>query len=315
MYFPYLRGRQFELICLRELLQKKLIGENILPVIEPVKLSSTLIRTINEFSENNQKLAIILNPDVGSFSSEFRGAENHEQKDKFLKAIDSHSIIKSLIINNECVRNLKYWLGNGIKKEELLVVNSNKEYFDIYNSEFSDTKPLFILIPDESFYRREVSGNKILLKDSFNKKDRNSDYVNNPDEFFSDDHLYYHQENYVGFSDYSIVGNNYFESGFSPYAVVIHIVYFDIADKIRIRHFVSDSNEDISNPAKKFYEAVGKLNSWIETTHISSRTFGITELLKHYRDETYPGLGTIKKLTIMHHIEMISNFLNERGKK
>ena len=37
MYFPYLRGRQFELVALRELLELDLISEKIVPVIEPVK--------------------------------------------------------------------------------------------------------------------------------------------------------------------------------------------------------------------------------------------------------------------------------------
>ena len=47
MYFPYLRGRQFELIALRELLEKRLIGDKIVPIIEPVKLTSTLVKTLN----------------------------------------------------------------------------------------------------------------------------------------------------------------------------------------------------------------------------------------------------------------------------
>ena len=34
MYFPYLRGRQFELIALRELVERKKIGQNIIPIIE-----------------------------------------------------------------------------------------------------------------------------------------------------------------------------------------------------------------------------------------------------------------------------------------
>lgn len=42
MYFPYLRGRQFELIALRELVEKGVLSSRITPIIEPVKLSSTL---------------------------------------------------------------------------------------------------------------------------------------------------------------------------------------------------------------------------------------------------------------------------------
>ena len=37
MYFPYLRGRQFELIALRELIENDCINSSIIPIIEPVK--------------------------------------------------------------------------------------------------------------------------------------------------------------------------------------------------------------------------------------------------------------------------------------
>jgi len=47
MYFPYLRGRQFELIALRELLEKDLINGSVTPIIEPIKLSSTLTKTLS----------------------------------------------------------------------------------------------------------------------------------------------------------------------------------------------------------------------------------------------------------------------------
>ena len=52
MYFPYLRGRQFELLALRELLEKGRIGKKIIPIIEPVKPSSTLLKTLECFVAN-----------------------------------------------------------------------------------------------------------------------------------------------------------------------------------------------------------------------------------------------------------------------
>lgn len=51
MYFPYLRGRQFELIALRELVEKGVLSSRITPIIEPVKLSSTLVKTIEAYGE------------------------------------------------------------------------------------------------------------------------------------------------------------------------------------------------------------------------------------------------------------------------
>ena len=59
MYFPYLRGRQFELIALRELVEKGVLSSRITPIIEPVKLSSTLVKTIEAYGENSKQLAII----------------------------------------------------------------------------------------------------------------------------------------------------------------------------------------------------------------------------------------------------------------
>ena len=42
MYFPYLRGRQNELLCLRELLEARVLIDKIVPIIEPVRFNSTL---------------------------------------------------------------------------------------------------------------------------------------------------------------------------------------------------------------------------------------------------------------------------------
>lgn len=46
MYLPYLRGRQNELLCLRELVDNNLLSSHIVPIIEPVRYSSTLFSTI-----------------------------------------------------------------------------------------------------------------------------------------------------------------------------------------------------------------------------------------------------------------------------
>jgi hypothetical protein len=84
MYFPYLRGRQFELIALRELVEKGVLSNRITPIIEPVKLSSTLVKTIEAYGENSKQLAIITNPNVGSFSSDVKEEKNQKLKESLL---------------------------------------------------------------------------------------------------------------------------------------------------------------------------------------------------------------------------------------
>ena len=206
---------------------------------------------------------------------------------------------------------LDSWDKHGVNKSDLLVINVDRDYLGLYESAFGTVNPRYVLMPDESVFRRKVRQNKVLLDDKFEKQDRNADYQNSEDDFFSDDHLYYKDDRFIGFSDYSVVGNDYLESGFAPYAVAIHIVYFAKDMTLRVRHFVSDSNEDITNPALKFYEAVSKLAAWYNAEpHPVEMTLGLQTFLRHYEQKSYPGLGTVKKLSLMHHLELMGKYLS-----
>lgn len=314
MYLPYIRGRQFELLALRELATNNLLGDYVLPVIEPVKLSPTLIKTISEYISIKHQIAIIRNPVVGSFMKDWKEAKDDSKeeayKKEFQQLYDNDFIIKSIIIQKNAPSLLNHWEKSGVSKKDLLVINTDRDFLDIFEQEFSGNNPCYALIPDESSFRRRIKRNRVILDDKFEKQSRNADYQDIEDEFFSDDHLYFENDGLKGFADYSIIGNNYQEVGFAPYAVAIHIVYFAKDKSLRIKHFVSDSNEDISNPAKKFYEAVSKLNKWYQANSFPS-TLGLSTLLSHFENQTYPGLGTVKKLSVMHHLELMGRYLSE----
>ena len=65
MYYPYFRGKQFELILLRD--NAELLKENkICPIIEPVKKDfSSLLRTINKLNDIGTDYILIVNPKAG----------------------------------------------------------------------------------------------------------------------------------------------------------------------------------------------------------------------------------------------------------
>ncbi len=306
MYYPYLRGRQFELIALRELVEKEVLSNKITPIIEPVKLSSTLIKTIQTYGDNNKKLAIISNPKVGNFRSEIQEEKNQKLKESFKISLKENS--NMLFIN---------FLKKGSEPQKFIEKHSDsmgtictdKDAIPIYETFFADTGVICNLVPDESGFRRKIRKNRVLLEDKFNKLDRNNDYIEVDDEPFSEDHLYYKEDGYIGFADYSVVGKEYNETGFAPYAVAIHVVYFDTDDSLRIKHFVSDSNDDISDPARKFQEALSKLVKWNNEKRLD--TVAMKEFEELYRREAYPGLGTVKKLTIMHHLELVGRYLDK----
>ena len=110
-------------------------------------------------------------------------------------------------------------------------------------------------------------------------------------------------------------GESYDESGFAPRAVAIHIVYIDKDKNFRIHHFVSDSNHGIEDVAGKYYEAIMKLKQWYRSGNENQKTVALSTFLKHAETGYFPGLPTIKKLSIMHHLELVDRVLREESDK
>ncbi|WP_308779541.1 sce7725 family protein [uncultured Clostridium sp.] len=309
MYFPYLRGRQYELLALRELLEKGLIGEKIIPIVEPVKLSLTFIKTIELFKEKGRSIVIIHNPMVGDFFKELGYPKNKNLKDLYNGMLKDSKIIKAHLINKKSKEQLEVLSKVGVTKSDIITIN-NKDLFSIYESEFKSNEAKYNLIPNENSFNHKIKKNKVIFSDKFNKLKRNNDYSENDNEFFSSEHLYYTMNDYIGFSDYSIIGKDFTDSGFAARAVAIHIVYFNEQQEMWVKHFVSDSNEDIKDPAKKYSEALEKLFEWESKT--KTDTYAIKEFINQYKNGEYPGLGIPKKLAIMHHLELINRYLDSK---
>lgn len=308
MYFPILRGRQFELLALRECVNKGLLSSKIIPVVEPVKASPTYTKTVDSFIKASKPIAIICNPQVGSWVKDLEKESNAKIREQVSEQLKDASIISSFYVTSELSDCIESAAENGISIGSLLLLCNNPDYMSCYEEVIGDKIPLYNVIPDKSDFRRRICHNLVMCEDHFPKQTRNIDYSGINTEFFSADHLYYEEEGYKGFSDYSVVGVEYSETGFAPYAVAIHIVYFDEKKILRIAHFVSDSNDDISDPARKFAEAVEKLVEWNKSMKLD--TAGIREFEAAYHNKTYPGLGVVKKYSIMHHLELMSKHLD-----
>lgn len=307
MYFPYFRGRQYELLALKELALGKLIPPSIIPVVEPVKFIPALNNSLVAFRNAELQIGLILNPNVGDLATE------DETIDQLIDRLYmSEMIIPSVLTNESTGATISKLTKKDVPNKNVLAVLDDRDYLDVYCSLFDQAPPHYTLCSDERLIRRRVKQNKILFDDRFKKRNRNADYPE--DEFFSDNHLDLETDNYAGFGDYSIVGSEYIESGFAPYAVAIHIVYFAEDSSLRIKHFISDSNDDISDVAGKFYQAVTKLYNWYISGQEKQLTTGLQILLDHYNNGTYPGLPTLKKLSIMHHLELVGKYLDGRLK-
>ncbi|OXS57162.1 hypothetical protein B0G93_11841 [Bacillus sp. V-88] len=311
MYFPIIRGRQYDLLALRELQTRELLSSKIVPIIEPIKLSSTLSSTISVFEEKGRELIIVSNPKVGSLLGELSLPSVNSQ---FREMMSSDSVIWGYRLNNNSLNEIaelqkKY----NINIENLAIIHSERNHIQLYREIFEGQSARLNVIPSENSFKRQLRGQELVgLDDKFNKLARNVDYLEKENEFFSEEHLFFRDEGYIGFSDYSVVGEEFNEGGFAPYAVAIHIVFPNTEGALEIMHFVSDSNDDISDPAGKFSEALDKLVDWHHSSINDERmnTLAMEIFLQHHREGTYPGLPTLKKLSIMHHLELVGKIID-----
>lgn len=312
MYLPIIRGRQYDLLALRELKQKRRLSNKIIPIIEPVKLNSTLLSTISTFEENESKLVVISNPKVGSLKGELSIPSIYMQ---YKEIMQKRSVIIGHYFGKDSKEVIERLVQDfDISLDNLAIIHSERSLINNYKEIFGDRIPLFNIIPSDVSFRRQLKDQRLVgLADKFNKLPRNADYLDLEMESFSEEHLYFREEGYIGFSDYSIIGQEYNESGFAPLAVVIHIVYPNPDNALEIMHFVSKSNYDTSDPAGKFFEALEKLIKWYTKNYSTDErmdTLAMQNFIKYYNEGTYPGLPTIKKLSIMHHLELVGKLLD-----
>ena len=319
MYYPYFRGRQNELLCLRELLESNKLSDKIIPVIEPVRFNSTFFTTLEQFIQKDRKIIIIKNPQVGKFFAEQHVTEEkavNETDDKKKRNLEKTLENYATILQDEhllpayimCDEIKEKIIAGEIISKEVIIINKDKGNYSLYLDEGDDLEAVLTFIPKDEDFKDEVFGDTIILEDVYNKARRNVDYLEKPDDMFSKNHLVFTRRGYQGFSDFSIVGDEYEESGFAPLAIAIHIVYFDEKKVLRIHHFVSDSNENPSDPARKFEEAVGKIVDWKKLQNMVM-TDGLSQLILCYEHGKFPGLGVIKKYSLMHHLELLGSFL------
>jgi hypothetical protein len=311
MYLPFLRGKQFELLALRELNALPIDVNKISPIIEPVKKDLKAIETaIKSLSKTYVAVQLIVNPEHGDLNKASQPIVDLITK---LKTEGIDNVNPTFLISTEKdFQMLKKaqatkFLDNGYSLVHLNQIASSIELKQIANST-NLTHNIVHVNHVISMRRGFPAGSIGFISDPFVRQKRNVDYEDFEDEFFSNDYFHYVNEGFTAFSDYLTIGADYIEGGMLPYAVVIHLTYKDPgSEDIRIRRFISDNNLDASDTAGKFYEALSKLIAFVDTNNINS--LAIKQFRDYFHRGAFPGLGIIKKLSIMHHIELVQTLL------
>ena len=311
MYHPYFRGKQYELITIREM-ASVLKQAGFRPIIEPVKETlKGLSKALDAVAETEGHAIVIVNPYHGDLSGSGETLTELLQQ----KFLDLPRISAGILLKQDMS-----------VAEALQCFETHSDHSPcLIHAGFADAKNLAASLgvpqPDQchvffdrfcgKLYQKHFKGaHRVLLRDGFQKK-RNRDYKLL--EPFSDLHATYGDEGMDGFGDFLIVGDDYSESGGPAYAVAIHLTYIDPDqdDAMQIYHFVSERQDTPQDPAGKFAEALKKM---IRTLDAPKSKVIKTRAVEEFRDlhqrGHFPGLGYIKKLSMNHHIETLARYFN-----
>lgn len=313
MYYPFLRARQFELISLRELAFENIIQGYITPVLEPVKEAFNNLNLAHKiFEEKGLRPFLIVNPLVG----ELPGDTNI-----FLDYLGT--IVNCHFQPAFHYKNNRVYIVNAIENKHLdnclLIAYENFNDDDNLRALCSHKSITHIMVFQPHMYRgldrfiKTLNKNYIRLDDVFEKQLKNADFLDIPAHKFTEENLYYLEDGFKGFSDFTVLPSEYIDGGSTPRAVVIHLTYINQAkeNQIWIRHFTSDTNDSIANVQGKFAEAASKASSFCQTEGLTNSA--IAELTTYFNEGKYPGLGTVKKISIKNHLIIVANYLIERN--
>jgi len=308
MYFPYLRGKTFELKMLREVSSLLSNNGNIVPIIEPVsENTSYLERAIEKLIDQEASFTLITNPHKGElvdFPPEFLEEFTMEN----ISTEYNNATMAYIISDNTTLQSLDEFQSKYEDRNLALIhaqpytpVQDINQIPDIENQFFIDGRTSNDYRSHFTNYRR------VLIKDGFNQR-KNADYP--VEEFFSDLHKTYDDLGFDGFGDFLIVGDRFIRGGGPAYAIAIHLTYLLENDDMHIKHFISDRTTGPRDPGGKFLEALTKLVAYLQDNpKLLEYSSACEEYLDLYERKHYPGLGFVKKLSMRHHIELMNTII------
>jgi len=317
MYYPFFRGKQFELLLLKEIAEK--IAEwNFVPIIEPVKSNfSALLRALEALIEHDCHFILICNPQVGELEKDNSALWSDVFKNELLSEYTNFAVGLNLTASDRLATAENFFNDHSVPTAIIhWGFSEGKVLSELIRVETPNiTEHIFVEHKNSTtLYRKHFTGTKrVIVKDGFNVQ-KNIDYP--PAEPFSELYLIYEDLSCDGFGDFLIVGSDYQEGGGPAYAIAIHLTYIDSAadNAIAIKHYVSDRGDTPKDPAGKYLEALEKLDRDVrERNSLILQTDAVKEYLHFFHAQHFPGLGYTKKLSMQHHLELMAHLLTKEA--
>ena len=315
MYFPYLRGKQFEILAVRE--SGFLSSNRIVPIFEPTTDTgerSTRNR-YKRIAENEFRFAVIINSDNGT------PPPAPSATIQMINDIESRvpgMVIPAFEIRaGQPISQLKDFSTEFAVQQRIIIHrNHTHSQTDIDKALAYLPQPAVHIFLDGgvplTLIRGITAAGKILLRDGFKRCVPNATY---PSKSNFDDLLFnYKSRGYDGFADFSIIGDVYSPGGGAAKHVAIHLTENRDDTTIVTNHFVSTTPPQKGDTQAKYFSALQLLASHAgQPLSASLNTQGMREYYRSNANGHFPGLGKLKQWSIMHHMESIDSTLGAMG--
>jgi len=312
LYYPYFRGKQFDLIAIRDTVAT-LAEHNFVPIIEPVRDNMrALQRALQAICDAGGEAIVVVNPHHGDLAED--GGPISDLLENVFQEFDT--ITAGVFLNSEATVETALEIYAAHQEHDPVFIHAGfrfaSQLSQALGAQLQTSKHVFFERYCGDLYRNHfaTAAHKVLLRDGFARQ-RNADYP--PVEKFSELHLTYQGMGMQGFGDFLIVGDEFTEGGGPAYAVAIHITFIneDDEDVMYVHHFVSDDRTTPTDPAGKFGQALSKLIEHLDTGQSNIyETNAISQFRELFEEEHFPGLGQVKKLSMIHHIETLAEYLS-----
>lgn len=304
-YFPFLRGKQHEILALSSLVSEITATDSIVPILEPVNWNSTTTNALNRFKEQSMNFLFICNPRHGDLCTDqdflCSYISDLEMMDHICwvptiylyESTTQSDLTKFLRMFNKTLPVAFVYYGRPHDSGALAAIRDANVVHHVFLSGRIDTAYLQT-VPIEYH---------VQLADRFRRQPRNADY---PDrELFTDMNTTVGNETNVNFGDFSIVGDHFTTGGGAAHAVALHHIHFDSdSNNLMIHHFKSDRRDSAVDTPGKTHEALSYLVNSLNHLRPND-TQACAEYRELFDTENFRGLGYMKRLAVKHHLETI----------
>ena len=307
MYFPYLRGKQFEMLALLGVPMSTY--NTMLPIVEHVAPASS--RFFTRMAQEGRPFILIMNPYHPRGSG--RIAISTVQA-LLVGALAAHTGLHLgyIVDQHASAAQLQAFLAANPTNEKAVIFRhmplpANMAAIDA----ILKANPPKYLIFDETKSRRlrpVLSWHKghVMLVDGFERQERNSDYPTLSN--FESNVGTWRADGLVGMGDYLMNGDHFSEGGGQPKVVTLHLSAASPTGLV-MHHYSSTMNASIQGtPGPKFGQACNDLVNSASVAAMPAST-GIAMFQQWDAANHYPGLGSPKQASMQHHMELLAQLV------